>query len=266
MIQDNLGRIYNSNRNPIFFVAEPNHGPMYHSGRPITASDIVFSASGSEHHHRALAASHWAAMSLTPEDLATAGRTLVGRELRAPPMTRIIRPPARQMAQLMSLHKVVGDLAASAPDVVMHPEVARAIEEALVRAMIACIGNDDERIAKQSPNRAGLAVMKRFEQFLEGKQGEPVYVSDCCAALGVTDRTLRSYCQEHLGMGAHRYLWLRRMHLARRALAVAHHSMTTVTTIANNCGFGELGRFAATYCQLFGESPSATLHRLPDIV
>jgi AraC-like DNA-binding protein len=89
-------------------------------------------------------------------------------------------------------------------------------------------------------------------------------VTEICAAIGVTDRTLRLHCQEHLGMGPHRYLWLRRMHLARRALALADATTRTVTEIANDYGFGELGRFAVSYRKLFGESPSATLRRLPD--
>jgi len=80
----------------------------------------------------------------------------------------------------------------------------------------------------------------------------------------VSERTLRLYCQEQLGMGPHRYLWIRRMNLARRALTLADATTKTVTEIANDHGFGELGRFAVAYRKLFGESPSATLRREPD--
>jgi AraC-like DNA-binding protein len=65
-------------------------------------------------------------------------------------------------------------------------------------------------------------------------------------------------------MSPHRYLWLRRMHLARNALRRAERHSATVTSIVRDYGFGELGRFAVTYRQLFGESPSATLARAFD--
>ena len=51
------------------------------------------------------------------------------------------------------------------------------------------------------------------------------------------------------------------MHLARRALRMADPTTATVTKIATNYAFWELGRFAVAYRSLFGETPSATLHR-----
>jgi AraC-like DNA-binding protein len=65
-------------------------------------------------------------------------------------------------------------------------------------------------------------------------------------------------------MSPHKYLWLRRMHLARRALAGADPAAAAVTGIALDHGFGELGRFAVQYRELFGESPSATLRSTPN--
>lgn len=63
-------------------------------------------------------------------------------------------------------------------------------------------------------------------------------------------------------MSPHRYLWLRRMNLARRALLHADPTARIVTEIANNYGFAELGRFAVSYRKLFGESPSVTLRAI----
>ena len=49
----------------------------------------------------------------------------------------------------------------------------------------------------------------------------------------------------------------------RRALQGADWKSTTVTQVATNYGFWELGRFSVAYRSLFGESPSATLRRQP---
>ena len=65
-------------------------------------------------------------------------------------------------------------------------------------------------------------------------------------------------------MGPIRYLTLRRMNLVRRALQRADASTATVTQLATDHGFWELGRFSVNYRQLFGESPSETLRRPSD--
>ena len=62
-------------------------------------------------------------------------------------------------------------------------------------------------------------------------------------------------------MGPIRYLTLRRMHLVRQALSRAVPSAATVTQIATDHGFWELGRFSVAYRTLFGENPVLTLNR-----
>jgi AraC-like DNA-binding protein len=109
-----------------------------------------------------------------------------------------------------------------------------------------------------------MAAMSKFEEFLASNCDQPVYLSEICAATGVSESTLRRCCQEHLGMSPVRYLWLRRMSLARAALIRADPATANVTGIATDHGFCELGRFSVEYRALFGESPSATLRRRSD--
>ena len=249
-------------RRMIFLQFDPNQAPILHSGIEISPSDIVCYPLGSEHHYRTSTSYQCGGMSLAPEDFAALANALAGYEPAVPATMQVVRPPAALMSRLLSLHKAASDLAATAPDLLEHPEVARAMEQELVCAMIACL-TDPATEERYRSNRQRLMVMQRFEQMLEQRHDESLYVTDVCADIGVSERTLRLHCQEQLGMGPHRYLWIRRMNLAHRALALADASTKTVTEIANDHGFGELGRFAVAYRKLFGESPSATLRCAP---
>ena len=111
--------------------------------------------------------------------------------------------------------------------------------------------------------KAFKSRMAQLEELLAANHDRPLYLAEICAATGVSERTLRICCQEHLGMGPVHYLWLRRMHFARRALVLADPATATVTEIATEFGFWELGRFSVEYRALFGEPPSASLHQSP---
>ena len=88
-----------------------------------------------------------------------------------------------------------------------------------------------------------------------------MYLAEICSAIGASERTLRTCCQEVLGVGPVHYLWLRRMYLTRRAPLRSDASTTTVTEISTAHGYWELGRFSVEHRGLFGESPSASLRR-----
>ena len=202
-------------------------------------------------------------MSLTPDDLAKTSYALLGRELSAPADTYRVRPDPSLLAHLRRLHSAAGRLASSAPEVLAHPEAALSLEEALTQAMIRCL-TDGERLETNRSFRNHLLVMARLEDLLAAHPGRPLYLSEICAATKASERTIRICCQEYLGMGPVRYLWLRRMHLARGALLLASEGSATVTSIAMAHGFWELGRFSVAYRDLFGETPLASLRRPAD--
>ena len=118
----------------------------------------------------------------------------------------------------------------------------------------------DVKTKKGRPSRHN-AIVARFLAFLATHPNRPLCLTEICVAVGVAERTLRAACVEHLGMGPIRYLTLRRMDQVYSALLCADASKTTVTHVAMDHGFCELGHFSVAYRFLFCESPSETLRR-----
>jgi AraC-like DNA-binding protein len=81
-----------------------------------------------------------------------------------------------------------------------------------------------------------------------------------CRTLEISERTLRKAFHNLYGLPPCRCLRMLRLSEARRALLAADCERVTVTEIATEFGFLELGRFSVEYRRVFGESPSQTLH------
>jgi len=230
------------------------------NGIEVAQSDLTYCGPDSEYVASA-SAGCWAGITVSPEILVSASRALVGYEITASKVSQLIRTLPPLMARLHNVHTAITQLATTVPDILAQSEVSRAIEHELLRALISCL-TDPTTI--QKPNHNRQSIMRRFHQMLEANQDAPLYLTEICAAIGVTERTLRFACIDYFGMSPHQYLLLRRMNLVRQALTLADPESKTVTSIANDHGFAELGRFSVKYKALFGESPSATLRHTPD--
>jgi AraC-like DNA-binding protein len=253
----------NAEHTAIYFLVGADQVPGHHCGAALSPGEIVINAAGSTYHHVTSALCHWGDASLSADDLAAAGRALAGRYLTPSYLPQIRRPRPALMSRLLDLHEAAGSLARTAPDLLAQPEVARALEQAFLHAIIACM-TDEEADQRYADNRYHRMVLVRFEEVLAENANAPLHLHEICSAINTPERTLRSVCQKHLGISPIRYLWLRRMHLAHRALLKADAATATVTSIATGQGFWELGKFSIAYRSLFGESPSATLRRRPD--
>jgi AraC-like DNA-binding protein len=261
---ENLPRIMkvtpSGTRAGIVFATDPGRPAMLANGIEIADGQIFRNGLDWEWYLRSSTPCGWGSMSLTPEDLAAAGKAIIGRELAQATFARSLAPPAPALSRLRKLHEMAGHLAKTAPDILAKPQVARAMEQALVEAMVFClVDTHSEEVRNVQRHRA--RVMGRLEEVLMANPEAPLYMAELSAQVGTSYWTLRECCLEYLGMSPKRYLWLRRMNMARRALRRANAEQTTVTEIASDCGFWELGRFSVAYRSLFGESPSTALRR-----
>ena len=225
-------------------------------------SSLVRHSDGEHYCWRSSGPYHRGAMSLSVEDVASVVVTMAGCDLTPPRAPLLITPAPTAMARLQRLHAAAGHLAEEAPEIIANPDAARGLEQALIEALISCLDESEVREDRAAQRQHGL-IMHRFHRVLEEHPDGSLYIPDICKAINVSGRTLRRCCQEHLGMGPKRYLLLRRMHLARRALREGGHSDATVTETATRYGFWHFGRFAGAYRSLFGEIPSTTLYRPP---
>src|SRR5262245_32314608 len=103
------------------------------------------------------------------------------------------------------------------------------------------------------------AIVALVEDYLHANRHAPPPVSRLCRAVGLSERALRNAFYDVHGVGPKRWMRDARLHDVHRALERASAGTATVTGIATAHGFYELGRFAATYKEAFGQSPSATL-------
>jgi AraC-like DNA-binding protein len=265
-LSDNLPRIGHTadvaEQAIITFRTHP--GPsLIRDGAEMLTQNIIRRRSSESSFQKSDGHARWGFMSVPMEDLASIGAATGGCDLTPPKDARSVTPQPSSMAKLLRLHAAAAQLAEDAPAVMAHPEAARGLEQALIEAMVDCFGTG-ELGEDRSALRRHAAIIRRFRRVVEENPDQALFVPELCKAIGASERTLRVCCQEHVGISPKQYLLLRRMHLVRRGLRERASTATTVTEIATQYAFWNLGRFAGEYKVLFDEFPSATLARPPE--
>src|SRR6266478_3975081 len=155
----------------VAFPAQPGPLPVWR-GTELQAGDIVFHSLGERLHQSTPGPSIWSVIALDPVQLDKYGRALSGKPLSSPPEGRIVRPYLRDAARLKRLHAQACRLAETKPKVLSHPEVARAIEQGLIHALVTCLGARarDDGTARLHNTR----IMARFEEVLANHPNRPL--------------------------------------------------------------------------------------------
>ena len=262
--QEELPRIAFASLAPeLAFVTFPtSRSPAIISGGvELRRGEFMFHGRGERFHQCVIGESHWGAIALAPEQLATYGRALTGMDVAPPPFGQVLRPPRPAVTRLLRLHAQASRLAETSPHVIAHPEVGRALQEEMIHALIECL-TADHAPAASAAMRRHAEIMIRLEQVLTAHHDRLMPISKLSSAVNVSERSLRLCCAQFLGMTPSRYLRLRRLNLVRAAIRHADPATASVAELAKQHGFTELGRFAAFYWAIFGEMPSVTLRCL----
>lgn len=225
-------------------------------GVEIRAGELITLGPGQRLHTRTVGRCRWHAVRVPEQQLADFGRALSGAQFMVPPVARW-RPRRAALRQLRHIHRAAIRMAEARSGALTDRQGAHGLEQQLLHALIECLSVGAEE--ETGTERRHRDVLARFEDLLAAEPSLPL--AEVCAALGVSEASLRQCCKNHLGMGPSSYRRLRAMQRVYRALRSGTPDAASVSEIARRHGFHQLGRLAADYRALYGELPSATLRR-----
>jgi AraC-like DNA-binding protein len=235
-------------------------GAMTWNGAEVGRDEIALVDYSRINWHRLSGPAGWASLSLPAEDIARLVPALVEQDRGTIGWCGVVVPPRVALTRLRGGLAAAVRTACTAPQLIADADAARGLEQMLLERMFDCLAGTPMRADSASCRRHGQ-IIARLRALAEAYAEQPLNLTEVSAAIGVNMRTLHQCCQEYLGVSPKRYLTLRRMDLARRALLAAPDA--TVAQVATHYGFWELGRFAGAYRSRYGESPSETLRRAP---
>jgi AraC-like DNA-binding protein len=107
--------------------------------------------------------------------------------------------------------------------------------------------------------RSRRKAVQRVEAYLRAHFDSPMRVSTLSQFAGLSERALRDAFYSVHGMSPKQWMLAERLKRVHSVLSGGDSPPINVTGAATRYGFYELGRFAATYKEAFGEVPSQTL-------
>lgn len=132
----------------------------------------------------------------------------------------------------------------------------RAIVDCVTATIVTALPPDDSGYLPSA-----MKLVRHVDDYLEAAGARPVHVSEICAEFRLSRRSLHRAFHEVFGMGPVMFLRHKRLCTIHSILRESAPGTTTVSKVAIEQGFIELGRFSQYYRTMFGEYPSQTLTR-----
>ena len=219
--------------------------------------DLLMLAPGHELYSSFSSANNYSATLVEPEELSAFLATQPGAQdaaaWRQSAMVLSGDQAAATAAQFSTLLTTIGERGAT-----MSGEAAdfykRNILELLTAPVRASANYQGPRL------KSAAALVRKVDRFLIEAGTRPVHISELCAEFDVPRRSLHRAFIEVLGVSPMQFFRRKRLGDAHTALLMATPGVT-ITGIAIEHGFADVGRFAKEYRLLFGELPSETLRR-----
>lgn len=237
--------------------------PLIWRGQTLGPDEIMLHGCGERLHQRTVGPCRWGLISLTQASLSASIALLAGRARPLPKSGQILRPIGQDRAHLLRVHAEAAHLAETKPQILVHPEVVRAMEHELACVLVSCLTDGEARVATGAMRR-DTGIMDRFEDFLAANPRRKPGLAELRDAVRASDRVLRACCTKFLGVTPQRYIGLRRLAMVRAAILRADPAGSRIGELVRSGGFNAPGRFATFYRGTYGETPSATLRHAGD--
>jgi AraC-like DNA-binding protein len=169
---------------------------------------LALHASGDRFHHRTTGFARWGMIVMAAGQFANLGAALLGADVTLPARSSILCLPRAIASDFLRLYAQAFRLVEDRPDLFAHREVARALEQDLVRALVCGLQVAVKPAGSANPRQAEM--MARFEDVLVRAPGQPPSMAELCRGVGVSPRTLRRSSAAILGCSPTEYLRLKR--------------------------------------------------------
>lgn len=138
-------------------------------------------------------------------------------------------------------------------------ELRGVVLDALEYALAPWLENDPEVAQFLDTGKPAYKVLQDLDRFLSNPDAMHADIEAMANSLGVSRRTLFYALRKSVGLTPRRYQELERLRRLKRMLQEANADTETVTMLATDLGFGDLGRLSGKYRAQFGEYPHETL-------
>jgi AraC-like DNA-binding protein len=142
----------------------------------------------------------------------------------------------------------------------LSPLVLAELEQAILVAFLCGVGHNYSHLLDAHPSSTAPWQVRRVEEYIEANWDQPISIEGLAIVANASARSIFNSFREFRGHSPSNFVKQVRLRHAREMLN-GPSGETSVTTVAFDCGFGNLGHFSKDYQQAYGETPSATLSR-----
>ncbi len=134
------------------------------------------------------------------------------------------------------------------------------LEQALIVSFLSAHRHNFSELLKRGERDVTPRIVRLAEEYIEASWDRAITIEELASQTGVSVRALYAAFKKSRGYSPMAFAKTVRLRRAKQMLSLPNQR-TSVSAVAFNCGFGNLGHFARDYRDVFGELPSETLSR-----